>query len=37
MRDVVVVQRGADVRARLILQALDLAPLTRRDDAVRPA
>src|SRR6478672_114750 len=34
VRDVVVVQRGADVRARLVLHALELATLARRDHAI---
>ena len=35
VRDFVVVQRGADVRARLLLHALELVALARRDDAVK--
>src|SRR6185369_1065504 len=35
VRDFVVVQGGADVRARLVLHALDLATLARCDDTIR--
>src|SRR5436190_3752227 len=34
VRDLVVVQRGADVRACLLLHALELVALARRDDTV---